>query len=39
MLERVRAVAEVTDLSRLSCQIEISRDLDGLIVRLPQSQV
>ena len=24
--------------SRLSCQIRVSDDLDGLIVRLPQSQ-
>jgi 2Fe-2S ferredoxin len=24
--------------SRLSCQIKVSEDLDGLIVRMPQSQ-
>ena len=29
---------EVTDQSRLSCQIKLSDDLDGLIVRLPASQ-
>jgi 2Fe-2S ferredoxin len=29
---------EVTDESRLSCQIKVTADLDGLIVRLPASQ-
>ena len=29
---------EVEPNSRLSCQIRVSDDLDGLIVRLPQSQ-
>lgn len=29
---------EVEDTSRLSCQIEVSDELDGLVVRLPQSQ-
>ncbi len=29
---------EVTDQSRLSCQIKLSDDLDGLVVRLPASQ-
>ena len=29
---------EVEENSRLSCQIEVSDDLDGLVVRLPQSQ-
>ena len=29
---------DVEDTSRLSCQIEVSDELDGLIVRLPQSQ-
>ncbi len=29
---------EVTDQSRLSCQIKLSDDLDGLVVRLPTSQ-
>ena len=28
----------VTEQSRLSCQIEVSDDLDGLVVRLPESQ-
>lgn len=28
----------VTDDSRLSCQIEVTDDLDGLVVRLPQPQ-
>ncbi len=29
---------EVTDQSRLSCQIKLTDDLDGLVVRLPASQ-
>lgn len=29
---------EVKDNSRLSCQITVSDDLDGLIVRIPESQ-
>ena len=29
---------EVTDQSRLSCQIKVSDELDGLIVRLPEKQ-
>jgi 2Fe-2S ferredoxin len=29
---------EVQDNSRLSCQIKVSEDLDGLVVRLPKSQ-
>ena len=29
---------DVTDASRLSCQIEVTDELDGLIVRLPASQ-
>ncbi len=29
---------EVEDTSRLSCQIQVTDELDGLIVRLPQSQ-
>ena len=28
----------VQDNSRLSCQIKVSDDLDGLVVRMPQSQ-
>ncbi len=31
-------VSEQTPLSRLSCQIEITDLLDGLVVRLPESQ-
>jgi len=30
---------ELQKTSRLSCQIEVSDELDGLIVRLPESQV
>ncbi len=29
---------DVEETSRLSCQIEVSDELDGLVVRLPQSQ-
>jgi 2Fe-2S ferredoxin len=29
---------DVEDNSRLSCQIKVSADLDGLVVRLPKSQ-
>ena len=29
---------EVTDESRLSCQIKVTDELDGLVVRLPASQ-
>ncbi len=29
---------EVTPASRLSCQIKLTKDLDGLVVRLPASQ-
>ena len=33
------AVCEVTPRSRLSCQITLSEDLDGLVVHLPEEQV
>lgn len=33
------AVSEVTDQSRLSCQIKVSPDLDGMVIRLPAAQV
>lgn len=32
------AAAEVRPTSRLSCQIEMSDDLDGLVVHLPETQ-
>lgn len=32
-------VCERTDQSRLSCQIPVTEDLDGLIVRLPETQI
>ena len=32
------AVAELKPTSRLSCQIKMTAELDGLIVRLPKSQ-
>ncbi len=33
------AVSEVKDSSRLSCQIKLSPELDGLIVHLPEEQI
>ena len=32
------SLLESDDLARLSCQIEVTRALDGLVVRLPASQ-
>lgn len=32
-------VLEPRDNSRLSCQIEVTPELDGLVVRLPESQI
>lgn len=32
-------VCERTDRSRLSCQIPVTEQLDGLVVRLPESQI
>lgn len=37
MLEE--AASEVKECSRLSCQIEVTEDLDGLVVRTPESQI
>jgi len=36
--ELLELVVNPDDTSRLSCQIVISDDLDGLIVRIPESQ-
>lgn len=33
------APCEITDASRLSCQVKITEDMDGLVVRLPERQV
>jgi 2Fe-2S ferredoxin len=33
------AASEVRPTSRLSCQIKLSEDLDGLVVHLPEEQV
>ena len=33
------AVSEVTQRSRLSCQIKLTEALDGLVVHLPQEQI
>ncbi|MGI3186809.1 2Fe-2S iron-sulfur cluster-binding protein [Nioella aestuarii] len=33
------AACEVTPASRLSCQIQISEELDGLVLRLPETQI
>ena len=35
----LECVTEVRDNSRLSCQIWLSDDLDGLIVQVPESQI
>lgn len=35
----IECVAELRENSRLSCQIPVTDELDGLIVRLPQSQI
>lgn len=35
----IECVAELRENSRLSCQVPVSEELDGLIVQLPQSQV
>lgn len=35
----LEAVCDVKPNSRLSCQIKVSDELDGLIVRLPEKQV
>jgi ferredoxin, 2Fe-2S len=37
-LEMIECALDVQDNSRLSCQIQMTPDLDGLIVRLPKSQ-
>ncbi len=36
--EMLEATPDPRDNSRLSCQIEVTEELDGLIVRLPESQ-
>lgn len=33
------AASEVRPTSRLSCQIRLSEELDGLVVRLPEAQI
>ena len=33
------AASEVTERSRLSCQIKLDQSLDGLIVHLPEEQL
>lgn len=33
------AASEVTPLSRLSCQIKLTPELDGLVVHLPEEQI
>lgn len=32
------AASEATEASRLSCQLEMSPELDGIVVRLPEAQ-
>ena len=36
--EMLEAVPIPTETSRLSCQITVSEDLDGLVVRMPEEQ-
>ncbi len=36
--EMLEMVVDPQDTSRLSCQIKVTEELDGLVVRLPQSQ-
>jgi 2Fe-2S ferredoxin len=36
--DMIECVLEPEDNSRLSCQIVVSEDLDGLVVRVPESQ-
>lgn len=38
MLEGIEIVAEVRPTSRLSCQIHITEELDGLVVHVPPDQ-
>jgi ferredoxin, 2Fe-2S len=33
------AASEVTEASRLSCQIKVGPELDGLVIRLPEGQL
>jgi len=37
--DMLEAALDLEDSSRLSCQIEVSDELDGLIVRLPELQI
>lgn len=32
------AASEVTDLSRLGCQVKVTQELEGMVVRLPERQ-
>ena len=36
--EMIECALHVRDSSRLSCQVQVTSDLEGLIVRLPESQ-
>lgn len=37
--ETIECAVEGTDDSRLSCQVTITADLDGMVVRLPEDQL
>ena len=37
-IEMLEAVPELTATSRLSCQIAVTDELDGLVVRMPEEQ-
>ncbi len=37
--DMLECVLDLEETSRLSCQIEVGDELDGLVVRLPESQI
>ena len=37
--DMIECAMDLQETSRLSCQIEVSEDLDGLIVRMPELQI
>ena len=37
--DMLEAAMDIKDNSRLSCQIEVSYELDGLVVRMPELQI
>ena len=37
-LDMLSIVDDARDSSRLSCQIEVTQDMDGLVIKTPESQ-